>query len=130
MLRDVEGLTAPEVAAALGIGVDAVKSRLHRARAAVREKLAPLARPVPRARPRLPGRARPLLAAARGAGRRAPLREMERHLAGCPRCAAACDGLKRTLSLCASARSAPVPPEVQESVRRAVRALLRATQAT
>jgi hypothetical protein len=51
---------------------------------------------------------------------------MERHLADCARCAAACDGLKRTLSLCASARNAPVPPEVQESVRSAVRALLRA----
>ena len=36
-LRDVQGLTAPEVAAMLGVGVAAVKSRLHRARIAVRE---------------------------------------------------------------------------------------------
>lgn len=39
VLRDVDGLTAPEVANELGITVEAVKSRLHRARAMVREKL-------------------------------------------------------------------------------------------
>lgn len=39
VLRDVEGLAAPEVAKALGISVDAVKSRLHRARVAVRQSL-------------------------------------------------------------------------------------------
>ena len=32
VLRDVDGLTAPEVAEVLGVSVDAVKSRLHRAR--------------------------------------------------------------------------------------------------
>jgi RNA polymerase sigma-70 factor (ECF subfamily) len=40
VLRDVEGLTAPEVAEVLGVSVDAVKSRLHRARADVRAALA------------------------------------------------------------------------------------------
>ena len=39
ILRDVDELTAPEVAAHLGLGVDAVKSRLHRARAMVRARL-------------------------------------------------------------------------------------------
>jgi RNA polymerase sigma factor (sigma-70 family) len=39
ILRDVDELTAPEVAQQLGLGVDAVKSRLHRARAMVRESL-------------------------------------------------------------------------------------------
>lgn len=42
VLRDVEGASAAEVAQILGIGVEAVKSRLHRARTNVREKLAPL----------------------------------------------------------------------------------------
>ncbi len=37
LLRDLEGLTAPEAAEVLGIGVDALKSRLHRAREALRE---------------------------------------------------------------------------------------------
>ncbi|MEW5852406.1 MAG: RNA polymerase sigma factor [Myxococcota bacterium] len=39
LLRDVEGLTAPEAAAALGISVGALKSRLHRARVTLREAL-------------------------------------------------------------------------------------------
>lgn len=39
ILRDIEELTAPEAAAELGISVEAVKSRLHRARGLLREKL-------------------------------------------------------------------------------------------
>jgi RNA polymerase sigma factor (sigma-70 family) len=39
VLRDVDGLTTPEVASELGISGEAVKSRLHRARAIVRDKL-------------------------------------------------------------------------------------------
>ena len=39
VLRDVHELTAPEVAAELGLSVEAVKSRLHRARAMVRQQL-------------------------------------------------------------------------------------------
>jgi RNA polymerase sigma-70 factor (ECF subfamily) len=39
-LRDVEGLSNEEAAAVVGLSVAAVKSRLHRARLAVREQLA------------------------------------------------------------------------------------------
>lgn len=39
ILRDVHELTTPEVAAQLGLGIEAVKSRLHRARGMVREQL-------------------------------------------------------------------------------------------
>jgi RNA polymerase sigma factor (sigma-70 family) len=39
ILRDVHELTAPEVAAQLGLSLEAVKSRLHRARTQVREHL-------------------------------------------------------------------------------------------
>ncbi len=42
VLRDLEGLPASEVAEVLGLTVEAVKSRLHRARVAVRERLAPM----------------------------------------------------------------------------------------
>src|SRR5512140_2621560 len=54
LLRDVEGLSAAEVAEVLGISVEAVKSRLHRARVAVRERMAPVLQP-PGAEPPLPG---------------------------------------------------------------------------
>jgi RNA polymerase sigma-70 factor (ECF subfamily) len=39
VLRDVEGFSAEEVAEILGISVAAVKSRLHRARLFLRERL-------------------------------------------------------------------------------------------
>lgn len=39
ILRDIDELTAPEVAAQLGLSLEAVKSRLHRARAHVRQHL-------------------------------------------------------------------------------------------
>lgn len=39
ILRDIDELTAPEAAEQLGISIDAVKSRLHRARALVRDNL-------------------------------------------------------------------------------------------
>ena len=42
ILRDVEGLTAPEVAEILSIPVDTVKTRLHRARQAVRAVMLPV----------------------------------------------------------------------------------------
>jgi RNA polymerase sigma-70 factor (ECF subfamily) len=37
LLRDIQELSAPEAAAKLGISVDALKSRLHRARVSLRE---------------------------------------------------------------------------------------------
>jgi RNA polymerase sigma-70 factor (ECF subfamily) len=42
LLRDVEGLTAPEVARVLGLRVETVKTRLHRARLALRREIGPL----------------------------------------------------------------------------------------
>ncbi len=39
ILRDIDELTAPEAADQLGISIDAAKSRLHRARALVRDNL-------------------------------------------------------------------------------------------
>jgi RNA polymerase sigma factor (sigma-70 family) len=39
IVRDVDELTAPEVAALLGISLETVKSRLHRARSMVRSCL-------------------------------------------------------------------------------------------
>ena len=42
VLRDIEGLSAAEVAEVLGVNVEAVKSRLHRARSSLRERLLPM----------------------------------------------------------------------------------------
>jgi len=126
LLRDVEGLTAPEVAAVVGASVQAVKSRLHRARLSVREKVAPLL-------------GVNLDLAAAGPGPCPDVltlfylhledeisadlcAEMERHLEACGRCRGACESLRQSLSLCrTSASAAEVPRSVQESVRSALR---------
>ena len=39
LLRDIEGMSAPEAAERLGISVQAVKSRLHRARVCLRDQI-------------------------------------------------------------------------------------------
>jgi RNA polymerase sigma-70 factor (ECF subfamily) len=127
LLRDVEGLTAPAVAEVVGISVDAVKSRLHRARLSVREHVAPLLGVEP-APPALAGCPDVLtmfsqhledeISAERCA-------EMERHLEGCARCRGSCETLKRTLALCRTVGPAvPVPPAVQASVKTALRSFL------
>jgi len=43
VLRDIEGLSGPEVAERLGLSLEAMKSRLHRARLSVKERVEGLA---------------------------------------------------------------------------------------
>ena len=123
ILRDVEGLTAPEVASVLSIGVDAVKSRLHRARLAVRERLAPLLVPSePPGQAGCPDLVPVLSQYLEGDIGADQCAAMEKHVAGCARCQARCDSLRSTLALCRrSAQGGSVPPEVQEAVRQALR---------
>jgi RNA polymerase sigma-70 factor (ECF subfamily) len=127
LLRDVEGLTAAEVAEVVGVSVQAVKSRLHRARLSVREQVAPLlgiesGPPAPGGCPDVLTMFSQHLEDEISAERCA---EMERHLEGCPRCRGTCDSLKRTLAMCRTVGpSAPVPASVQSSVRRALRSYL------
>lgn len=126
LLRDVEGLSAPEVSAVLGLSVEAVKSRLHRARLAVRRDIAPLLG-LPAARPRR-GRCRDvlLLFSRHLEGEIAPqvCAEMEAHLEQCMPCRGACESLKRSLSLCRSIEAPAVPSSIRRSVRDAVSTLL------
>jgi RNA polymerase sigma-70 factor (ECF subfamily) len=129
VLRDVEGLPTEEVATITGLSVAAVKSRLHRARVAVRERLAPLLAPssAPAASPL--GRACPDvvgLLSRHLEGEIGPeaCAEMERHVAGCPRCLSACESLRETLRLCRASPPPEVHPSLQESIRRGIRAVL------
>jgi RNA polymerase sigma-70 factor (ECF subfamily) len=126
VLRDVEGLTAPEVGEVLGLGVDAVKSRLHRARVAVRDRLAPWL--ATGAEPQAPGcpDVVPLLSRyLEGDIDAADCADMERHVSACPRCAAACDSLRRVLASCRrqATEAGAVPPDVQAAVHAALRQL-------
>jgi RNA polymerase sigma-70 factor (ECF subfamily) len=122
VLRDLEGLSAAEVAAVTGLSVAAVKSRLHRARAALREALRGLvggeaAEPAPASCPdvltllsrKLEDEINPAVCA-----------EMEEHVDGCPHCKDMCDSLRRTLALCKALPTPEVPAHVQESLRKAI----------
>jgi RNA polymerase sigma-70 factor (ECF subfamily) len=127
LLRDMEGLSAPEVASVLGVGVDAVKSRLHRARLAVRQRVAPLL-DLPLAAPRPAGCPDVLMLFSRhleGEIGRDTCAEMEAHLGKCPECRGVCDSLRRTLALCRAIPEPEVPASLTESVRAAIRSMLR-----
>ncbi|HEU4994124.1 MAG TPA: sigma-70 family RNA polymerase sigma factor [Gemmatimonadaceae bacterium] len=126
VLRDVEGLSAPEVATILGTSVDAVKSRLHRARVAMRAELAPaLGRQAiaPRGAlcpdvltlfsQHLEGEIDPSVCAT-----------MEAHLAQCRHCRDACESLKRTLAICRQLPTPDVPTSLAASVKTAINAFL------
>jgi RNA polymerase sigma-70 factor, ECF subfamily len=127
VLRDVEGVPAPETAKVLGISVDAVKSRLHRARVAVRHELAPVL-------------GRPPIESLRGTmcpdvltlfsqhleGEIDPgvCATMEAHLAQCNHCRHACESLKRTLAVCRQLPTPDVPASVEASIKASIRAFL------
>jgi RNA polymerase sigma-70 factor (ECF subfamily) len=128
LLRDVEGLTAPEVAEVLGVSVSAVKSRLHRARLSVRAHVAPLLG-VPAGSGEVPSPGCPDVLTLFSQHLEDEISadkcaEMERHVEACGRCRGACDSLKRTLALCRAGTPAHVPAAVQDSVRGALRRLL------
>ena len=119
LLRDVEGLSAEEAARVVGIAVPALKSRLHRARLAMQERIAALLGGGPAACPEL---ARELLTRDEEELDQAACARLERHLEACPRCGPACEELKRSVSLCRALPEGGVPGEVRARVRTALRA--------
>lgn len=130
LLRDLEGLEAPEAAEALGLSVAALKSRLHRARAKLKDLLAqPLgatsAKPVA-----CPDAISLLSQRIEGELDAATCEEMDRHLTGCAFCGAACEALRRVLRAASSLKGeGPLPPKMQARVKRAVEALVAAQPA-
>jgi RNA polymerase sigma-70 factor, ECF subfamily len=124
LLRDVEGLSAPEVAKVLGISVEAVKSRLHRARVAVRGEMAALL-----GHPRVKTPSTPMCPDVltlfsqhlEGEIDRNVCAAMEAHLARCRNCRDACDSLKRTLTLCRELPTPEIPASLSASIKAGLR---------
>jgi RNA polymerase sigma-70 factor (ECF subfamily) len=124
LLRDVEGLSASEAAGALEVSVDALKSRLHRAREALRRELRPLLEPrLPEVQAGCPDVAALWSKKLEGDLSQADCSKMEKHIETCAACNAACDTLRRALLACRRASTATVPPEVQARVKAAILAL-------
>ena len=126
LLRDVEGLSAKEVADATGLSVAAVKSRLHRARLDLRARLQPQLADEPAvARPdACPDVLRAFSEHTEGDLDASACRTLEEHVASCPGCAARCDALREVLATCATQPPGPVPPAIAASVRSVIRAAL------
>lgn len=122
ILRDVEGLSAEEAAKVLGIEVSALKSRLHRARMEMRARLVDVLGPsgTPREMAPCPDLADELAAYAGEDIDQATCARIEDHLQRCRRCAASCDALKRTVSLCRQIPGGEVPAAVRAEVRKAL----------
>ncbi|MFO0750903.1 MAG: sigma-70 family RNA polymerase sigma factor [Myxococcota bacterium] len=117
VLRDVEGLTAPEVAEVMGLTIEAVKSRLHRGRAALRAALG-----APDGERAADGECPDIVAMysrqLEGDLSSSICAQLEQHVARCPRCRGQCEGLKLSLAQC---RALPVVPvEIQRDVRQAL----------
>lgn len=121
ILRDVEGLSAEEAARVVGIEVRALKSRLHRARLQLREHLATLlGEGSEGTAPGCPELAQELAAYAAQEIDQATCVRLEDHLSRCPRCAASCESLKRSVSLCRRIPGDTVPGPVRAAVRQAL----------
>lgn len=129
VMRDVEGLSAAEVAEVLGLGERAVKSRLHRARLALRARLRPwvAGADAPDPAPGCPDTARLLSRYFEGELSSGVCERMESHVRSCPACGGACASLRSVLGACRAYGERAVPRELQRAVRAAVRDTLRAT---
>ena len=113
MLRDVEGLSAKEVAEVVGQTEAAVKSRLHRARSSLRVTLSN--RPPAPSNPGCPDIHAIFSEHIEGTLDPQICSRMEHHVMICPDCASECAGLRETLSVCSSA-PAEVPLEIQQRI--------------
>jgi RNA polymerase sigma-70 factor (ECF subfamily) len=127
VLRDVEGLSAAEVAEIVGANVPAVKSRLHRARVSVRNALAPMLEEGVTRAPETPA-CRDVVSLfsqyLEGEIDGEICRTMQSHVDSCARCKSQCDSLKRTLKLC-STQKTDVHPAQQLAIKRAIQDFLK-----
>jgi RNA polymerase sigma-70 factor (ECF subfamily) len=128
LMRDVEGMTAPEVATTLELSVAAVTSRLHRARGMLRDRIEKMF-DLPPPQPQIP------LAEGRELGEflssylegdltKTQCAELEAHLAGSPDCQGACDLLRRILGECRACQRDKPPERLQQSIQGAIRAVI------
>ncbi len=125
VLRDMEGLTAPEVAQVVGASVGAVKSRLHRARARIREALLPFlqADVEDASNSDCPDVIELFSKNLEGEISESLCHQLQSHVDRCPRCKRKCDSIQRVVLMCRTQREPIVPEQLRTAVSEAVRAL-------
>lgn len=125
VLRDLEGVSAREAARILRVSERALKSRLHRARLAVRDALArSLGEASPVAPGNCPDAGRLLSRYLEGELTASTCSSMETHLRTCRSCGRACRALKRSLTLCRRYGSRPLSASARVSLRSAIRGVI------
>ncbi|MEZ4442784.1 MAG: sigma-70 family RNA polymerase sigma factor [Polyangiaceae bacterium] len=117
VLRDVEGASGAETAQILGISVAAMKSRLHRARKALREALEPVVTPPLDSCPDIVGLFSEKLEDTISTH---DCRVMQDHLDGCAICRQTCQALESALAACHALPEPQVPEDIQRSVHEAI----------
>ncbi|MBX2811490.1 MAG: sigma-70 family RNA polymerase sigma factor [Myxococcales bacterium] len=124
VLRDVEGLKASQVANVVGLSLAAVKSRLHRARAQVRNKIATVLESNHNSQLETSSPCTDILTLyskyLEDEISAEICAEMSEHIQHCSVCRATCNTLKDTLALCKQMPQARVPLSLQESIRDAL----------
>ena len=132
LLRDIEGLSAQETANALGMSIPQVKSRIHRARARLREHMLPTLTPAtPTGRTAQPGCPDIVSMFSRYLEEEVDAdmcREMQEHVESCDFCERTCESLKRTVAVCNAIPAPEIPRGVQTSVRHYIRRHVDASQ--
>ncbi|HSQ61381.1 MAG TPA: sigma-70 family RNA polymerase sigma factor [Acidobacteriota bacterium] len=132
ILRDVEGLSARQAATVLRVGERAFKSRLHRARLALRDRLKPFVSAsaagangsdgaAASASRRCPDIARYLSLHLEGDVDPDRCAKLEAHVRECPECAATCRSVRATLRACGALRAKPLPRTARAALQTALR---------
>ncbi len=131
-LRDVEGLSGEDAAQTLGLSLEALKSRLHRARAelrrAVSARLSVGLTATEHVCNDVPDLVLALSQKLEGELSKSACAEMEAHVARCAGCHARCETLRRLLNLCKrQADDQPVPAALRRRIKTALQALQSST---
>jgi len=123
LLRDVEGLSTKEAAETLQISVAALKSRLHRARATLREAVRGVVeQQAERVDPGCPQVIEAFSRKLEGDLSETDCETFQQHIASCPACARRCESIQAVLGACATLRTGPITTDVQSIIDRTVAA--------
>lgn len=125
VLRDIEGLSAAEVGDVLSLSTEAVKSRLHRARAALRSALgAAFAARAPKPDADCPDVLTALSRKLEGDLASTDCAAMEKHLETCAACRNTCASLRDALALCRSQATGELPDQLRNKIHDCVQTLV------